>query len=122
MPRSVGPSPEWPRYSMRRRSRAARRILFACPIPARTSTRERRRFGRAPGLTSTGAEEPLTRPILTAALEIEVLAKVRVSDETIQQVRREGQQACKEAAERIASRLEPLIWQEAMRRANRADP
>ena len=34
-----------------------------------------------------------------------VLAEVRVSDATIEQVRREGQQACKEAAARLASRL-----------------
>ena len=42
-----------------------------------------------------------------------VLAEVRVSKETIEQVRREGRDASKEAAERLASRLEPLIWQEA---------
>ena len=42
-----------------------------------------------------------------------VLAEVRVSDATIEQVRREGRPACREAAERLASRLEPLIWQEA---------
>jgi hypothetical protein len=45
-----------------------------------------------------------------------VLAEVRVSDETIEQVRREGRPACKEAAERLASRLEPLIWQQATRK------
>jgi hypothetical protein len=45
-----------------------------------------------------------------------VLAEVRVSEETIEKVRREGRQACKEAAERLASRLEPLIWQEATRK------
>ena len=45
-----------------------------------------------------------------------VLAEVRVSDATIEQVRREGRPACKEAAERLASRLEPLIWQEATRK------
>jgi hypothetical protein len=45
-----------------------------------------------------------------------VLAEVRVSDETIKRVRREGREACKEAAERLASRLEPLIWQEATRK------
>ena len=39
-----------------------------------------------------------------------------LSDETIEQVRREGRQACTEAAERIAVRLEPLIWQEATRK------
>jgi hypothetical protein len=44
-----------------------------------------------------------------------VLAEVRVSDETIEQVRREGREASKEAAQRLASRLEPLIWQEATR-------
>ena len=42
-----------------------------------------------------------------------VLAEVRVSKETIEQVRREGRDASKEVAERLASRLEPLIWQEA---------
>jgi hypothetical protein len=45
-----------------------------------------------------------------------VLAEVRVSDATIEQVRREGRPACREAAERLASRLEPLIWQEATRK------
>lgn len=45
-----------------------------------------------------------------------VVAEIRLSDETIQQVHREGQQACKKAAERIASMLEPLIWQEATRK------
>jgi hypothetical protein len=44
-----------------------------------------------------------------------VLAEVRVSDATIEQVRREGRPACREAAERLASRLEPLIWQETTR-------
>lgn len=39
----------------------------------------------------------------------------RVSDETIEQVRREGRKASLSAAERIASRLEPLIWREATR-------
>lgn len=40
-----------------------------------------------------------------------MLAEVRLSDETIRRVCREGQQACTEAATRIAGMFEPLIWQ-----------
>jgi hypothetical protein len=43
------------------------------------------------------------------------LAEVRVSGATIEQVRRDGHKVSRSAAERIASRLEPLIWQEATR-------
>jgi hypothetical protein len=44
-----------------------------------------------------------------------VLAEVRLSEETLQEIKREGREASRQAAERIASRLEPLIWQEATR-------
>jgi hypothetical protein len=44
-----------------------------------------------------------------------VVAEVRLSYETLQQIKREGREASRQAAERLASRLEPLIWQEATR-------
>jgi hypothetical protein len=43
-----------------------------------------------------------------------VLAEVS-SAETLENVRREGRAACRQAADRLASRLETLIWQEATR-------
>ena len=55
-------------------------------------------------------------PVAALFADDVVLAEVRVSNETIEQVRREGREASRSAAERIASRLEPLIWQEATRK------
>jgi transcriptional regulator with XRE-family HTH domain len=60
--------------------------------------------------------QALNVPVAALFADEFVLAEVRVSDETIEQVRREGRPACKEAAERLASRLEPLIWQQATRK------
>jgi hypothetical protein len=45
-----------------------------------------------------------------------VLAEVRLSDETLREIKREGRPACRQAGERLAALLEPLIWQEATRK------
>ena len=58
----------------------------------------------------------LAVPVAALFAEEVVLAEVRLSHETLEQVRLEGRPACREAAERLASRLEPLIWQEATRK------
>jgi hypothetical protein len=54
-------------------------------------------------------------PVAALFADEVVLAEVRVSEATIEHVRHEGREACKEAAERLALRLERLIWQEAIR-------
>jgi transcriptional regulator with XRE-family HTH domain len=59
--------------------------------------------------------QALNVPVAALFADEVVLAEVRVSDATIEQVRREGREASKEAVERLAARLEPLIWQEATR-------
>jgi hypothetical protein len=59
--------------------------------------------------------QALNVPVAALFADDFVLAEVRVSDETMEQVRRDGREASKQAAERLASRLESLIWQEATR-------
>ena len=58
----------------------------------------------------------LPSPAMGVALTALGFALGGSADETIAQVRREGRTACKQAAERLAGMLEPLIWQEATRR------
>jgi hypothetical protein len=57
----------------------------------------------------------LAVPVASLFTDEVVPAEVRVSDATIEQVRREGREASRSVAERIASRLEPIIWQAATR-------
>lgn len=38
-----------------------------------------------------------------------------MSPETLQEIKREGREASKQAASRLAEMLEPLLWQEATR-------
>ena len=67
---------------------------------------------------------PWKAPLIASALGVPiaqlftdelVLAEVRVSDETLERVRKDGRIVAGEAAERIAGQLEPLIWQAATR-------
>jgi transcriptional regulator with XRE-family HTH domain len=60
--------------------------------------------------------QALNVPVAALFADEVVLAEVRVSEETIEKVRREGRDASKQAAERLALRLEPLIWLEATRK------
>jgi transcriptional regulator with XRE-family HTH domain len=39
-----------------------------------------------------------------------VAAEVVVSPETVERIRREGREACREVAKRLADQLEPVIW------------
>ena len=59
--------------------------------------------------------QALNVPVAALFADEVVLAEVRLSNETLETVRREGREGCRQAAERLASRLEPLIWQEATR-------
>ena len=85
--------------------------------PSRSEGTKRPRLERGAKIA-----QALNVPVAALFAEAVVLAEIRLSDETIQRVRREGQQACEEAAERIASRLEPLIWQEATRKPVNVSP
>ena len=58
----------------------------------------------------------LPSPAMGVALTALGFALGGSADETIAQVRREGRTACKQAAERLAGMLEPLISQEATRK------
>ena len=118
----VGPS------SARPTSRSNRSVHASPRGSAPVAPRESRRGavpwhpGRLPGSKTPrlwrGQDIASALGVPTASLFTDevVLAEVRVSDATIEQIRREGLTACKQTAERLAGMLEPLIWREATRR------
>lgn len=57
-----------------------------------------------------GLASALGVPIAQLFVDELVLAEVRVSEETLERVRKTGREQAKAAADRIASQLEPLIW------------
>lgn len=89
----------------------AREAKVALPTLSRYNS------GRTTPSLAKGLElaQALGLPIAQLFTDDLVLAEVRVSPDTLERVRREGRQAARDAADRIAGGLEPLIWQEATR-------
>jgi transcriptional regulator with XRE-family HTH domain len=64
-----------------------------------------------PDLTRAGAiAAALNVPVAALFTDELVVAEIVVSQDTVRRIRSEGRGACQDVAERLASRLEPVLW------------